>query len=121
MPAVELLVKTTLTAAGNGAALDIDTGMAATDEFSVEVEVSNLIGVAQIELQDSVDAFTAHIVRKVWTLNGAGEHTDLDVANYRNLHTLRIGTASAVARIAVTELTGAGKTITLRADLKRNV
>lgn len=115
--------KVTKTGTFNGASIAIDSGsgspaFAASDEFTIFINILNHTGSFHFELQDSVDAFSASVVRKVWEVSGSGNVKKTFSVTWKELRGLRLGTASAVMRLAIVE--GAGSTVTYSCEMVRN-
>ena len=109
MSAVAIDAKATKTAAFNGASVDIS---AFTKVPDVIVHLQNLVGDVTISVEDSVDAFTNKINLATKFIKGAVAKPFEMRFTARDMGAMRVGTGSAVFRVAITVLTGTGKTIT---------
>ncbi len=119
----EIQAKVTKTAAFNGASIAIDSGSgspayASTDEFTIKLTVLSHTGPFTFALEDSVDAFSAKVARKVWEISGSGNVAKVFSTTWKEVRGLRLGTASAVMRLAIT--VGAGTTVDYQCEMVRN-
>lgn len=120
MTIVSVAAATTATsAAANANEVDI-SGIAATVDWTLKVEVRNLVGKARLQFEDTVNNFSAAIAGPV--INVAGPLTKEAPQTFsfkkRDFPSLRFGTTSAEFRANLTEITGTDATITYVAWLE---
>jgi len=111
----ELQASVTKTGVFNGASIDI-SGYNTENTLHIEVDVCT--GGCQISIEDSVNAFSASIIRHVFVVKGnvvAGSPVKFSVS-WRNSG-VRFGTGSAVLRVNVDEV---GTTVTYRASAEKS-
>ena len=119
----EIQALVTKTAAFDGAGVAIDSAagsptFAATDEFTIFLNILNHTGAFHFELQDTVDAFTAEVTRKVWEVSGNSNVKKTFSVTWKELRALRLGTASAEMRLSLVE--APGTTVTYHCEMVRN-
>ena len=113
----------TKTATFNGAGLDISAISDAWIKIRVNTlsnSVAGVNGLVKLEIQDTVDGFTNSKVIHVEHFKGPIPPDGVVRSiNFRNLHLLRRGVASAQIRLAITDIS-ANTTINYQAWLEAN-
>ena len=118
-----LEAKVTRTSANDGTELLIEA-FGAADEWFVDLIVTDLVGVARFELQESTDNFST--IRRVWSHEIKGGDLDVPYSpavapSWRDFTLDFLGDgAGGELRLALVSLTGTGATITYAADFVRN-
>lgn len=106
----------TKTSTFDGSSIDISSATTFKD-WTLVVEVQNLVGTARFAFEDSVDAFSNNIVGPTISLTGAIVKSESKRFTFRSYDfpSMRFGTASAVLRLSLTQITGSSATVTYQA------
>ena len=114
-----LLESTTYTSATNAAGVDISGIRLDQGEACLIIEILALTGLARLSVQASADGFSTVAVEIPSSINGPiNVPIRLSWMLPRERPDFPLGRASMQARLALTHLTGAGATITLRSWLE---
>ena len=84
-------------------------------DYTIHIEIEDMIGVVQIALQDTVDDFSANVVRWVKSLSETITERKRFSIRKHEIPALRAGTGSAELRLVLDSITGSGATITASA------